>query len=118
MSEYIAPIRDMQFVLNEIAGLEEICALPGNEECSVELVESILDEAGAIAARVTRSRSKVSTTCWGRNWSTVISREPAIRLRSRALTPLTWKKGAGANPISSALERDHSFCSIAPKDCV
>ena len=45
MSTYIAPIRDMQFVLNEIAGLEEICALPGNEECSVELVESILDEA-------------------------------------------------------------------------
>ena len=40
MSTYIAPIRDMQFVLNEIAGLEEICALPGNEECSVELVES------------------------------------------------------------------------------
>ena len=35
MSTYIAPIRDMQFVLNEIAGLEEICTLPGNEECSV-----------------------------------------------------------------------------------
>ena len=38
MSTYIAPIRDMQFVLNEVAGLEEICALPGNEECSVDLV--------------------------------------------------------------------------------
>ncbi|WP_415036316.1 acyl-CoA dehydrogenase N-terminal domain-containing protein, partial [Azonexus sp.] len=40
MSTYVAPLRDMQFVLKEIAGLDEICALPGNEECSVELVES------------------------------------------------------------------------------
>lgn len=52
MSTYIAPIRDMQFVLNEVAGLEEICALPGNEECSVDLVESILDEAAKFATGV------------------------------------------------------------------
>src|SRR5574343_404503 len=52
MSIYTAPLRDMQFVLNEIAGLEEICALPGNEEVSVELVESILDEASKFATGV------------------------------------------------------------------
>ncbi len=52
MSTYIAPIRDMQFVLNEVVGLEEICALPGNEECSVDLVESILDEASKFATGV------------------------------------------------------------------
>ena len=52
MSTYIAPIRDMQFILNEIAGLEEVCALPGNEECSVDLVESILDEAAKFATGV------------------------------------------------------------------
>jgi alkylation response protein AidB-like acyl-CoA dehydrogenase len=42
----------MQFVLKEIAGLEQICALPGNEECSVDLVESILDEAAKFASGV------------------------------------------------------------------
>ena len=52
MSNYTAPLRDMQFILNEVAGLEEICALPGNEECSVELVESILDEAAKFATGV------------------------------------------------------------------
>ncbi len=52
MSTYLAPLRDMQFILNEIAGLEEICALPGNEECSVDLVESILDEAAKFATGV------------------------------------------------------------------
>jgi len=59
MSTYIAPIRDMQFVLNEVVGLEEICALPGNEECSVELVESILDEASKFATGVLDPINKV-----------------------------------------------------------
>ena len=52
MSTYIAPIRDMQFALNEIAGLEEITGLPGYEECSVDLVEAILDEASKFATGV------------------------------------------------------------------
>ena len=52
MSTYIAPLRDMQFVLNEIAGMAAISALPGNEECSVDLVESILDEASKFATGV------------------------------------------------------------------
>lgn len=52
MSNYIAPLRDMRFVLNEVVGLEEVCALPGNEECSVDLVESILEEAAKFASEV------------------------------------------------------------------
>jgi alkylation response protein AidB-like acyl-CoA dehydrogenase len=52
MSTYTAPLRDMQFVLKDIAGLDEICALPGNEECSVDLVESILEEAAKFASGV------------------------------------------------------------------
>jgi len=59
MSTYIAPIRDMQFVLNEVVGLEAICALPGNEECSVDLVESILDEASKFATGVLDPINKV-----------------------------------------------------------
>jgi len=52
MSTYQAPIRDMQFILNEIADLEGICSLPGNEDCSVDLVESILEEAAKFATGV------------------------------------------------------------------
>ena len=52
MSTYAAPLRDMQFLLNELIGLDEICALPGNEECSPDLVESILEEASKFATGV------------------------------------------------------------------
>lgn len=52
MSQYVAPVRDMHFVLNELVGLSEITGLPGFEETDPELVEAILDEAGKFAAEV------------------------------------------------------------------
>lgn len=50
MSEYVAPVREMRFVLNEIAGLEAITGLPGYEDAGADLVGAILDEAGKFAA--------------------------------------------------------------------
>ncbi|MBI2312178.1 MAG: acyl-CoA dehydrogenase [Betaproteobacteria bacterium] len=52
MTTYIAPVRDMMFVLNELADLQEVGALPGCEEVNPELVESILDEAGKFASEI------------------------------------------------------------------
>jgi acyl-CoA dehydrogenase len=52
MSTYIAPVKDMLFNMNELAGLEEIAGLPGNEEVSADLVEAILDEAAKFASEV------------------------------------------------------------------
>ena len=31
MSEYVAPLNDMQFVLNELVGMDRISQLPGCE---------------------------------------------------------------------------------------
>ncbi|HXZ54011.1 MAG TPA: acyl-CoA dehydrogenase [Burkholderiales bacterium] len=52
MSEYKAPLRDMHFVLNELAGLAEIARLPGCEEVNAELVDQILDESAKFATGV------------------------------------------------------------------
>ena len=52
MSEYTAPLRDMQFVLRELAPLEQVAKLPGCEEVSLELADAILEEAGKLAAGV------------------------------------------------------------------
>lgn len=49
MSEYIAPLKDMQFVLRELADLDAVAALPGNEEVNAELADAILEEAGKFA---------------------------------------------------------------------
>ncbi|WP_331694132.1 acyl-CoA dehydrogenase [Pandoraea sputorum] len=42
---YQAPIKDMQFVMNELADLNRIAALPGYEDASPELAQAVLEEA-------------------------------------------------------------------------
>ena len=50
MSEYFAPVREMRFVLDEIAGIEVLTGLPGFEDLSLDLVDAILEEAGRFTA--------------------------------------------------------------------
>ncbi|MBB5019433.1 acyl-CoA dehydrogenase [Chitinivorax tropicus] len=56
---YTAPIKDQQFVLQAIAGLEEVLALPGNEDTSVELVDAILEEANKFASAILAPLNKL-----------------------------------------------------------
>lgn len=52
MSSYIAPLRDMQFVIEHLAGRPDIAALPNSEEFSEDLVDAILSEAARMAQEV------------------------------------------------------------------
>ena len=52
MTNYSAPIRDMKFAMQELAGMEEVIRLPGYEEVSNELVDQVLEGAGTFAAEV------------------------------------------------------------------
>jgi alkylation response protein AidB-like acyl-CoA dehydrogenase len=52
MATYEAPIRDILFVLNELAGAEELSRLPGFEEATPDMLEAILDEANKLASEV------------------------------------------------------------------
>lgn len=59
MSTYQAPLRDMQFVLKELAGIDEIAKIPGFED-TADVWESILDEAGAFATGVLDPLNRVA----------------------------------------------------------
>jgi len=52
MSTYTAPLKDMRFVLTELARLAEIGRLPGYEEATPDTVDAILEEAAKFAAGV------------------------------------------------------------------
>src|SRR5256885_8709442 len=52
MSTYAAPLRDMLFTMKEVGGLDAICAQPGHEETTPDLVEAILQEAAHYATGV------------------------------------------------------------------
>ncbi len=52
MTVYQAPLDDMRFVLSELAGLDDIAALPGFEDATPDLIDAILAEAGKLASDV------------------------------------------------------------------
>ena len=52
MAEYIAPIKEMQFVLKHVVGLDQVNKLPGWEEVTEDVVDAILEEAGKLANQV------------------------------------------------------------------
>ena len=41
MSEYSAPLRDMRFILDEVANFDVISSLPGYEEASADLIDAV-----------------------------------------------------------------------------
>jgi len=53
MPTYQAPLRDMQFVLHELLGVErEFAALPGYEETTRDLIDPVLEEAAKLCENV------------------------------------------------------------------
>jgi len=52
VAEYVAPIKDMQFVLKHVVGLDQVNQLPGWEEVTDDVVDAILEEAGKLANEV------------------------------------------------------------------
>jgi len=52
MSAYHAPLADMDFVMNELAGLSQVATLPGFEEATPDTVAVVLEEAGRFASEV------------------------------------------------------------------
>ena len=66
MSDYRAPVKDMRFLMDEIAGLREIAQLPGYEEATPDLVDAILAEAarfsGEVLAPLNRPGDKAGCT--------------------------------------------------------
>lgn len=52
MSDYVAPLKDIQFVLTELAELERLCALPDFAESPPDVIAAVLEEAGKFAGGV------------------------------------------------------------------
>jgi acyl-CoA dehydrogenase len=59
MSEYQAPLQDMQFVLSELAGLNDLAKLPGLGEINEELVWQVLEENARFSTEVLSPLNRV-----------------------------------------------------------
>ena len=52
MSDYRAPVKDMRFVMDELAGFKELSQLPGYEDATPDLADAILEEAAKFTGEV------------------------------------------------------------------
>jgi acyl-CoA dehydrogenase len=68
MSAYQAPLKDIQFALTELAGLDEVGKLPGYEEATPDVVGAIVEEAAKFATAVLDPLNRVGDR-EGAKWS-------------------------------------------------
>jgi alkylation response protein AidB-like acyl-CoA dehydrogenase len=52
MNEYRAPVKEMRFVMDELAGFKELSQLPGFEEATPDVADAILEEAARFTSEV------------------------------------------------------------------
>ncbi|MDH5211493.1 MAG: acyl-CoA dehydrogenase [Betaproteobacteria bacterium] len=98
MSAYVAPLKDIHFVMRELAGLAEVGKLPGFEEATPDTVEAILEEASKFASQVLDPINH-SGDLEGSKWKDgAVTTPKGFKEAYRAYVDGGW----GALPVSSA----------------
>jgi alkylation response protein AidB-like acyl-CoA dehydrogenase len=97
MSTYNAPLKDMHFALHEIAGLDEVLALPGFEEITAELVDAVLAEAGKFAREVLDPLNRSGDTNGATLANGVVTAPAGYREAYAKFIEAGWN-GLGADP--------------------
>ncbi|MDB5902068.1 MAG: acyl-CoA dehydrogenase [Betaproteobacteria bacterium] len=97
MSIYNAPLKDMHFALHEIAGLDEVLALPGFEEITAELVDAVLAEAGRFAREVLDPLNRSGDTTGAKLDNGVVTAPAGYREAYAKFIEAGWN-GLGADP--------------------
>ncbi len=98
MSDYRAPLRDMRFVMDELAGLPELAKLARYAEATPDLADAIVAEGGRFAAEVLAPLNRVG------------DREGCTLTDGNVVTPPGWRAAyrafceAGWNGIGSPAE--------------
>ena len=97
MSEYVAPLREMRFVMQELAGLEQVVSLPGCEEASPDVVDAILEEAAKFAGEVLSPLNRVGDADGAKWKDTVVTTSPGFKEAYRQFVDNGWN-GLGCDP--------------------
>jgi len=91
MSQYHAPLAEMAFVMNELAGLGDLAQLPGFEDATPDTVGAILEEAGKFATDVLDPLNRVGDREGSRlNDDGTVVTPPGFKEAYRSFCALGW----------------------------
>ena len=97
MSEYRAPLKDIRFAMQSLAGLDEIVALPGCEEASPDVVDAILEEAARFAGEVLSPLNRIGDRQGARWHDKAVTTAPGFREAYGQFVDNGWN-GLGCDP--------------------
>lgn len=97
MSEYIAPLKDIRFAMQSLAGLDQVVALPGCEEASPDVVDAILEEAARFSGEVLSPLNRVGDTSGAKWKDTVVTTSPGWKEAYGQFVDNGWN-GLGCDP--------------------
>jgi alkylation response protein AidB-like acyl-CoA dehydrogenase len=92
---YSVPLRDIQFVLTELADLDAVAALPGCEEASREVATAILEEAARFAESVLAPLNRSGDVQGARLQGEEVSTPAGWRRAYSAFTEAGWSSLTG-----------------------
>ncbi|MGA3157954.1 MAG: acyl-CoA dehydrogenase N-terminal domain-containing protein, partial [Steroidobacteraceae bacterium] len=90
MSDYIAPLRDMRFVLNELGGLQSSTRLPPYAEITPELAEAVLEEAAKFASGVLAPLNRAGDEQGARCVDGIVTTTPGWKAAYKAFAEGGW----------------------------
>ncbi len=97
MSEYVAPLKDIRFAMQSLAGLDQVVALPGYEEASPDVVDAILEEAARFSGEVLSPLNRVGDTNGAKWKDTVVTTSPGWKEAYGQFVENGWN-GLGCDP--------------------
>lgn len=97
MSEYLAPLKDIRFAMQELAGLDQVVALPGCEEASPDVVDAILEEAARFAGEVLSPLNRVGDRDGAKWKDQTVATPPGFKEAYRQFVDNGWN-GLGCDP--------------------
>ena len=97
MSEYLAPLKDIRFVMQDLAGLDQIASLPGFEEATPDVVDAILDEAAKFAGGILSPLNQAGDQDGARWKDTVVTTTPGFKEAYRQFVDNGWN-ALGCDP--------------------
>ena len=97
MSEYLAPLKDIRFVMQDLAGLDQVVSLPGCEEATPDVVDAILEEAAKFSSGVLSPLNYPGDQDGARWKDTVVTTPPGFKEAYRQFVDNGWN-ALGCDP--------------------
>ncbi len=118
MTDYVAPIEDMRFVLNHVVDLAGLARLPKFEHVEADLVDAALTEAARLAKDVLGPLNRVGDTTGSRVENGVVRTPPGFAEAYRQFAEGGWngvpfdpETGGGGLPWAVAMATQEMFTS-------